>query len=197
MSNNIDNGVNNFVSIDEGSIPMNNVIHDGSKPVNGDFTKDDDFCNASLLYEYIVIKWKYLALSRFLSKEDLSFEVDVQLLKEVIDNLERALMDCKTKVDAKVQDIVSALRRKVGEKIFHVDVTSTHMENLSFHSETSVQQWKYVLQRRLMKENEDKKENIPYGLLNSSLKLNVGKDVSVIVSNICASVNEIDLVFDG
>lgn len=50
---------------------------------------------------------------------------------------------------------------------------------------------------RLMKEIEVKNEDIPHGLLNFSFKLNVGRDVSNIMSNICALVGETGLVFDG
>lgn len=48
-----------------------------------------------------------------------------------------------------------------------------------------------------MKDIEVRNEDIPYGLLNFSFKLNVGKDVSDIVSNICAPIDKTDLVFDG
>lgn len=106
MSNNIENGVNNSVSTDEGFIPMNNVVQDGSEPINGDFTKDDYLFNVSLLYEYIVIKWNHLALSRMLSKETLSFEVDAQLLKEVIENLERSRICVDDLSDNMVEHVV-------------------------------------------------------------------------------------------
>lgn len=50
---------------------------------------------------------------------------------------------------------------------------------------------------RLIKDIEVKNEDIPRGLLNFSFKLNVGKNVSDIMSNICALVDETDMVFDG
>lgn len=39
-------------------------------------------------------------------------------------------------------------------KRIHVDVTSAHIDNVSFHYETRVQKWKYVLQRRITSERD-------------------------------------------
>lgn len=77
MTNNIYNHVNNFVITDEGVIHMNNKVRDGYEPVNEGGTMNDDLCNMSLLYEYINLKWKYLALDRVLSKEALTLKGDV------------------------------------------------------------------------------------------------------------------------
>lgn len=49
---------------------------------------------------------------------------------------------------------------------------------------------------RLIKEIQVKNKDIPHGLLSFSFKLNVGKYVLVIVSNICAPIVETNLVFD-
>ena len=35
-----------------------------------------------------------------------------------------------------------------------MNVASSHMDNMSFHPETSIQKWKYVLQRRITSERE-------------------------------------------
>lgn len=48
------------------------------------------------------------------------------------------MKDSETNVEATVQHIVSTLRRKVGEKRLHIDVISSHMDKVSFHSRTSV-----------------------------------------------------------
>ena len=47
------------------------------------------------------------------------------------------ISESETNVEAKVKDIVFTLRRKVGGKRFHLDVTSAHMDNVSFHYETN------------------------------------------------------------
>lgn len=57
------------------------------------------------------------------------------------------MRDSETGAEETVYNIVSTLRRKVEEKRFHVNVSSTHMDNLSFHSKTNVQKWKFDLQR--------------------------------------------------
>lgn len=51
-----------------------------------------------------------------------------------------------------IMDIVHSVRRKVGGKIIHVNVSPAHMDNVLFHCETSVQKWKYVFQRRITSE---------------------------------------------
>lgn len=59
-----------------------------------------------------------------------------------------------TYVEANVHDIVVTMRRKTRGKIIHVDVTSAHMDNMSFHSKTIVQKWEYVPQIRITAERE-------------------------------------------
>lgn len=56
--------------------------------------------------------------------------------------------------EAIAQDIMLTMRRKVGGKRIHVDITYAHMDNVSFHSETRVQKWKCILQRRISIERE-------------------------------------------
>ena len=46
-------------------------------------------------------------------------------------------------VEANVQDMVVTMRRKIGGKRTHVDVTSAHID-MSFHSETSSKKWEYI-----------------------------------------------------
>ncbi|KAI5419908.1 HIR complex subunit [Lathyrus oleraceus] len=78
---NVDDVVNDCDS----SIHMKKEVYDGSEPVNEGVTKDDDNVNnMSLLYEDIVLKWKYLSPKRMMLKEALTFEDDAQLLEEVI-----------------------------------------------------------------------------------------------------------------
>lgn len=43
VSNNIDEVVNDSIKVDNGSIPMNNEVHDGSASVNEGVTKDASF----------------------------------------------------------------------------------------------------------------------------------------------------------
>ncbi|CAI8592904.1 unnamed protein product [Vicia faba] len=57
--------------------------------------------------------------------------------------------DYETKVESNVQDIVSTIRRKVGGKRILVNVIAAPLDNVSFHSESSVQKWKFVYQRRI------------------------------------------------
>lgn len=52
-------------------------------------------------------------------------------------------------VEANVRDIMVTMRRKIWGKMIHVDITPSHMDIASFYYETSVQKWKYVLQRRI------------------------------------------------
>lgn len=59
------------------------------------------------------------------------------------------IRDYETNVEPEVQDIVSTLRRKVGGKIFHVDVTFANMDNVSFPPKTIFQNRKYVLQTKI------------------------------------------------
>lgn len=90
---NVDDVVNDCAS----SIHMKKEVYDGSEPVNEGVTKDDDnVSNMSLLYEDILLKWKYLSPKRMMLKEALTFEDGAQLLEEVIvkgnESFERALI---------------------------------------------------------------------------------------------------------
>lgn len=69
------------------------------------------------------------------------------VISEVNDKLVQ-ISEFETNAEAKVQDIVFTLRIKVGGKRVYVDVTYSHMDNVSFHPETNFQKWKYALQRR-------------------------------------------------
>lgn len=68
------------------------------------------------------------------------------LVMSEVDSKFFQIRDSEGNVGAKVQDIVSILRRKIEEKIFHVDVYSDHMDNMAFHPETIFQKLKYVIQ---------------------------------------------------
>lgn len=46
------------------------------------------------------------------------------------------------------------MRRNVRGIRIHVDVTSVYMDNVLFHSKTSINKWKYVLQIRIDAEME-------------------------------------------
>ena len=59
--------------------------------------------------------------------------------------------ESETNVEAYVQDII---RRRGGGKRIHVNVSFTHIDNVSLHSEISVQKWKYIFQRRIAAERE-------------------------------------------
>lgn len=99
-TNNIDNVVSDSVKDDEGYIHMNKEVLDGSEPTNKGVNKDDDLYNMHLHYKDIMPKLEYLykigiTLEMMLPKEALTFEENVQLLKEVIvkdtETLERSL----------------------------------------------------------------------------------------------------------
>lgn len=60
----------------------------------------------------------------------------------------------RTNVEANAQYIVFTMMRNNGGNRIHVDVTYVHMDNESFHSETSFQKWKYVLQGRIVSDRE-------------------------------------------
>lgn len=51
-------------------------------------------------------------------------------------------------------EIMHTVKRKVGGKRVIVNVHVAPMDNVSFHSKTSVQKWKYVFQRRIIIERE-------------------------------------------
>lgn len=85
------------------------------------------------------------------------------------------------------------------EEEYYVEVLK-YNEIMELHSEAQLLETMLIARAcypSLMKDIKVKNEDIPHGFLNFSFKLNVGKDVSNIVSNICAPVNETDLVFDG
>lgn len=69
------------------------------------------------------------------------------LVKSKVDSKFVQIKDSEGNVEAKVQEVVSTLRIKVKEKIFHVDFYFAHMDNVLFHPEIIFQKWKYVLQR--------------------------------------------------
>lgn len=71
----------------------------------------------------------------------------VVLVKTEVDIKHVQTMDFGKNVEATVQNNVSTLRRKVGEKRLHVDVSFTHMDNAFSRSKKNVQKWKYVIQR--------------------------------------------------
>lgn len=60
--------------------------------------------------------------------------------------------------EAYIQNIVSTMRRKVGGKRIHLNVTSSHMDNMSFQSEANAQKWKYVFQRMIGVERERERQ---------------------------------------
>lgn len=66
--------------------------------------------------------------------------------------------DFKEDDEEEVLDNVHTVRKKVGGKRIHVNASSPHMDNVSFHYETGVKKWKYVFQRRIAGERELGKE---------------------------------------
>lgn len=54
-----------------------------------------------------------------------------------------------------VLEIVPIVRRKIKGKRILVSVSSTPMDNVSFHSESNVQKWKYVFQIRIAQEKRE------------------------------------------
>lgn len=72
------------------------------------------------------------------------------------------ISEYQTYAKANVQDIVSTMRRMVNGKRIHVYVYSADMDNVWFHNETSVQNWKYVVQRRIAAERELSKKDFDY-----------------------------------
>lgn len=83
----------------------------------------------------------------------------VAIVNSEVNNKLVQTSESEKKYKEKVQDIVSTMRRKVGEKIIHMIITFAHMNNVSFHSETSIHKWKYVFQRRIAAaEREREKE---------------------------------------
>ncbi|KAI5437970.1 hypothetical protein KIW84_023918 [Lathyrus oleraceus] len=51
----------------------------------------------------------------------------------------------ETYVEANSYDIVFSMRRKVGGKIIHMDLSSAYMDKVTFHPEISGHKWEYVL----------------------------------------------------
>lgn len=56
--------------------------------------------------------------------------------------------ECETDDEEDVLDIMHTIGRKDGGKRILMNVTSNHLDNLSFQSETSVKKQKYIFQRR-------------------------------------------------
>lgn len=52
--------------------------------------------------------------------------------------------ESETDVESDVQDIVRTFRKNIDGKRVHVNVPATPFDNVSFHSESNVQRWKYV-----------------------------------------------------
>lgn len=66
--------------------------------------------------------------------------------------------DFETDVEEDLREIVSTIRIQVGGKRIHVNIHVKPLDNVSFHSESSAQRWKYVCQRRVTHANEFSKE---------------------------------------
>lgn len=62
--------------------------------------------------------------------------------------------DSEIDVEEDVWDIVPTIRIKIGGKIITLNVPTAPLDNVSFHSESSLQKWKYVFQRRIARERE-------------------------------------------
>ena len=62
----------------------------------------------------------------------------VALVKTKVDRNILKMSDYGINAEATVDNNVSTLRRKNGEKRLHVDVSFTHMDNTSSHSKTNV-----------------------------------------------------------
>lgn len=105
---------------------INNVIKKGNEDVNQDVP--DNICDMLMIEFQTHRKDEQVAL--------VNSEVDRKLVQT---------RDFGTNAKATIQNNVSTLRRKVRKRL-HMDVSFTHMDNLSFHYKTNVQKWKYVLQ---------------------------------------------------
>lgn len=62
--------------------------------------------------------------------------------------------DSENYAQVDVQDIMTSSRKKAGGKKNLGNVPAAPLENVSFHSESSAERWKYVVQRRISYEIE-------------------------------------------
>lgn len=62
--------------------------------------------------------------------------------------------DFETNAQAGVQDIITSVKKKNGGKKILANVVATPLDNVSFRSESRVERWKYVVQRRMEYERE-------------------------------------------
>lgn len=59
-----------------------------------------------------------------------------------------------------VMEIVAYSKRKIVGKMIHINILVDPLDNVPFHSEASVQKWKYVFHIRIAHEREISKEAI-------------------------------------
>lgn len=69
---------------------------------------------------------------------------------------------------------MSTIRRKVGGKRIYLNVFVAPLDNIYFHSKTSVHKWKYVYQRRIAYERELTKHFLEWSEI-----INILKDVGL------------------
>ncbi|MCH94692.1 envelope-like protein, partial [Trifolium medium] len=62
--------------------------------------------------------------------------------------------DSEPDVEVDVQDIVTSEKKRIGGKRIPTNIPPAPLDNISFHSEESVQKWKFVYQRRIAQERE-------------------------------------------
>lgn len=72
------------------------------------------------------------------------------------------ISDSKIYVEEGVMDMLSIVRIKVGGKRIYVNVLATPMDNVSFHSKTSVHKWKYLFKRMIGPKRDLGKEDLEY-----------------------------------
>lgn len=62
--------------------------------------------------------------------------------------------DSKTDAQANVQDVMTSAKKKARGKKISANVVVAPLDNVSFHSESSVGRWNYIVQRRINCERE-------------------------------------------
>lgn len=84
--------------------------------------------------------------------------------------------DSEIDVEVDVLDITLSSRRKIGGKRVIVNIPSIPLDNVSFHSEESVKNWKYVCQRIVASKRELSKNVIEWQEIK-----NLSKDVGTLL----------------
>lgn len=107
---------------------INDIIKIGKEDVNQDVL--DNMCDILMIELQTHRKYERVSLVKT--------EGNIKLFQ---------MRDYGTNAEAKIQNSVSTLRRKVIEKILHVDISYIHMDTVYSHYKTNVQKCECVLQR--------------------------------------------------